>query len=220
MSELLAAERVTCVAGGRPVVEEATLRIRSGESVALLGPSGSGKTILLTTMGGLASPQAGQVTFRGKQLEMGSENQRRIATVFQTYGLFPLLTVAENVELALRAMGLQPGDARLSAQEALRWLSLERFAHHLTQELSGGQEQRVAVARALAVSPDVILADEPTTEQDEANRDLVLDCLLAVTTRGAAVLIATHDDEVARRCGRVVEIHDGRLTAGEHRESR
>jgi putative ABC transport system ATP-binding protein len=211
LTPLLAADRVTCMAEGRPVVNDASLQLHVGESVALLGPSGSGKTMLLTTLGGLVSPHSGRVMFKGNQLEVKSEERRRMASVFQTYGLFPLLTAAENVEIALRVVGLQPDDARHSAREALEDLGLGRFAEHLTRELSGGQEQRVAVARALAVRPEVIFADEPTTEQDEIHRELVLDRLLDVTSDGAAVLIATHDDEVAGRCDRVVEIQDGRL---------
>jgi putative ABC transport system ATP-binding protein len=199
------------MAEGRPVVNDASVRLHVGESVALLGPSGSGKTMLLTTLGGLVPPHSGRVMFKGKQLEVKSGERRNMASVFQTYGLFPLLTAAENVEIALRAVGLQPDDARHSAYEALERLALGRFAQHLTRELSGGQEQRVAVARALAVRPEVIFADEPTTEQDETHRDLVLDQLLEVTSNDAAVLIATHDDEVAERCDRVIEIQNGRL---------
>jgi putative ABC transport system ATP-binding protein len=211
VTEVLAADRITCMAEGRSVVNAASLRLHVGESVALLGPSGSGKTTLLTTLGGLLPPQSGRVLSRGKPLELKSEGRRSISLVFQTYGLFPLLTAAENVEIALRAVGRQPDEAREAAQEALERLDLGRFAQHLTQELSGGQEQRVAVARALAIRPEVILADEPTTEQDQIHRDLVLDRLLEVTATGAAVLIATHDDEVARRCDRVVEMHHGQV---------
>lgn len=211
MTELLAADRVTCVAGGRPVVNGVSLRLHAGESVALVGPSGSGKTMLLTALAGLVPPESGEVLFKGEALGLDSEARHRISSVFQTYGLFPLLTAAENVEIALRIGGYEPADARAGARDALESLALGPYGEHLTEELSGGQEQRVAVARALAVRPAVVFADEPTTEQDQFHRDLVLDRLLEVTANGAAVLIATHDDEVAGRCDRLVEIRDGHL---------
>lgn len=211
MSEVLAAEGITCVAEGRPIVSDASLQLHVGESVALLGPSGSGKTMLLTALGRLIPPQSGEVLFRGERLEFDSVGHRSIASVLQTYGLFPLLTAAENVEIAFRALGYKPAEARASAKGALEGLALGRFAQHLTQELSGGQEQRVAVARALAIRPEVILADEPTTEQDQIHRDLVLHNLLRVADDGGAVLIATHDADVAALCDRVVEIQDGHI---------
>jgi putative ABC transport system ATP-binding protein len=213
MTQVLVGDRLTCIVADRAVLTNASLRLHAGESVALLGPSGSGKTMLLTTLAGFLPPQSGTVLFRGEQLQLKSSGRRRIASVFQTYGLFPLLTAAENVEIALRIVGHNPAEARSSALAALESLALGRFAQHLTQELSGGQEQRVAIARALATNPEVVLADEPTTEQDQIHRDLVLDQLLEVTGDGAAVLIATHDDEVAGRCDRVVQIRDGGIVA-------
>ena len=213
MTELLAADQVTCAAEGRPVVSGVSLRLHAGESVALRGPSGSGKTMLLTTLAGLVPPESGAILFKGEGLGLKSEARRHISSVFQTYGLFPLLTAAENVEIALRIGGHEPAEARDGARDALESLALGPYGEHLTEELSGGQEQRVAVARALAIRPDVVLADEPTTEQDQFHRDLVLDRLMEMTANGAAVLIATHDDEVAGRCDRLLEIRDGHLVA-------
>lgn len=212
MVDLLVADSITRVADGRPVVDAVSLRLQAGESVALIGPSGSGKTTLLTILGGLLPPHSGRVLFRGEQLDSKSDERRSIASVFQTYGLFPLLTATENVEIAMRAVGRAPDEARAVAQEALARLALGPFAQHLTQELSGGQEQRVAVARALAIRPEVILADEPTTEQDLNHRNLVVDRLLEVTTHGPAILIATHDEDVAQRCDRIFEMNRGQVT--------
>ena len=219
MTEVVVADNITCMAGGRAVVSDVSLRLLAGESLALLGPSGSGKTVLLTTLGGLIPPDSGMIWVMGEPLEVTPERWRQIALVFQTYGLFPLLTAVENVEIALRAVGWQPDAARTAADEALDRLGLASFAHHLVVELSGGQEQRVAVARALALRPRVILADEPTTEQDHDFRDLVLDRLLEPTATGSTVLIATHDDEVAGRCDRILELQHGQLVtpaAGDH----
>jgi len=219
VTEVVVADNITCMAGGRAVVSDVSLRLLAGESLALLGPSGSGKTVLLTTLGGLIPPDSGMIWVMGEPLEVTPERWRQIALVFQTYGLFPLLTAVENVEIALRAVGWQPDAARTAADEALDRLGLASFAHHLVVELSGGQEQRVAVARALALRPRVILADEPTTEQDHDFRDLVLDRLLEPTATGSTVLIATHDDEVAGRCDRILELQHGQLVtpaAGDH----
>jgi putative ABC transport system ATP-binding protein len=207
----LSAEGVTCTISGRAVVSDVSLRVRYGDRIAVLGPSGSGKTALLTTLAGLTPPEAGRVWISGVPLDEHPERRRDVALVLQTYGLLSLLTAAENVELALRAAGFRAGDANILAAEALEQLDVGRFAEHLVEELSGGQEQRVAVARALALRPRVLLADEPTTEQDADHRELVLRHLLAVTDEGAALVVATHDERVAARCDRIVELRDGSL---------
>lgn len=208
---LLAAEHVTCRVDGRVVLSEVSVDLREGERVALLGPSGSGKTTLLTTMAGLQPAHRGRVRFRDRYLDEEPARRRDIALVLQTYGLLPLLTAAENVELALRAAGRRPKEARAAAALALQDLDLGSMADRLVEELSGGQEQRVAVARAVAGEPIVVLADEPTAEQDAEHRDLVLQRLFTVAERTAGLLVATHDVDVAKRCDRVVGLRDGRL---------
>ena len=173
-----------------------------------MGPSGSGKTTLLTTLAGLLPPGAGRVLVGGVPLDEQPGLRSGLALVFQSYGLLSLLTAAENVEVAVRAAGHPPPVAMARAAEALERLRVARFADLLVEELSGGQQQRVAVARALALRPRVLLADEPTAEQDAVHRALVLDELLAVTDDGTALLIATHDPEVAERCSRVIELRE------------
>ncbi|MGH2683426.1 MAG: ABC transporter ATP-binding protein [Actinomycetota bacterium] len=209
MTAALTAEGVTCLIAGRAVVSDVSLEVRFRERVALFGPSGSGKTVLLTTLGGLIPPQAGRVWVSGVPLDEDPHRRRDVALVFQNYGLVSLLTAAENVEVALRAAGRPPHEATAIATEILDRLDVGRFADHLIEELSGGQEQRVAVARALALRPRVLLADEPTTEQDADHRELVLRHLLAVTEYGAALVMATHDEQVAARCDRVLELREG-----------
>ncbi len=145
-----------------------------------------------------------------------------MATVLQGHGLVSLLTAAENIEIALFATGMPPAEAAVAAQEALASLGLAEHAGQLADELSGGQQQRVAVARALATRPAVLIADEPTAEQDSASRELVLSRMLGladggtVLARGGALpgpparslILATHDPEVAQRCDRVVDLAD------------
>ncbi|GAA5074099.1 putative ABC transport system ATP-binding protein [Thermocatellispora tengchongensis] len=202
----LSCRSLTCRAGDREVVRDFDLAVAAGERVALTGPSGSGKTTLLTTLAGLLRPAAGQVRVDGVPLADDPSLRSRLALVFQSYGLLTLLTAAENVEVALRAAGRTPREAMSEAAAALERMRLGGHADHLIEELSGGQQQRVAVARALALAPRVLLADEPTAEQDGVHRAIVLDELVAAARRGAALVVATHDPEVAERCDRVIEL--------------
>ena len=207
MSVLLAAEDLSCAVAGRVIVEGINLEVRERESIAVFGPSGSGKTTLLSTLGGVAPPPAGRVALEGEPFVTPAP--RDVGMVLQTNGLLGLLTAVENVEVALLAAGWDATEARTLGGEALERLALARFSDHLVDELSGGQEQRVAVARALAVEPRVLLADEPTSEQDPEHRELVLAGLLAVPARGGALIMATHDEDVAERCDRVFELSGG-----------
>lgn len=208
---LLRAEGLRMEAGGRVIFEGVSLTVRPGDRVAVTGPSGSGKTSLLSVLAGITAPTAGTVLRDGQPLTAGTLPPRT-AAVLQGFGLVSLLTVAENVEIVLRAAGMSAGQARAAASTALADLGLREHEDHLVQELSGGQQQRVAVARALAARPELLIADEPTAEQDPVTRELVVARLLAVAAeregeggRGALVL-ATHDPDVARRCDFVVSL--------------
>jgi ABC-type lipoprotein export system ATPase subunit len=224
----LAGHGLTFTRGGTTILHDVDIELRGGEQVALTGPSGSGKTTLMSLLAGLEAPDAGTVTLDGRPLassgmapraEGGGKRhpnstalRRRVAVVFQGYALVALLTAAENVELALIAAGVPANDAGDAALHALDEVGLVDRAEHLVEELSGGQQQRVAVARALAVRPNVLLADEPTAEQDPAHRAAALEAILAAADDGAAVLLATHDPDVGRRCDRQLRIADGQLT--------
>jgi ABC-type lipoprotein export system ATPase subunit len=198
--------------GGTEVLRGVDLAVRAGERLALTGPSGSGKTVLLSILAGLAAPSAGAVLLDGRPLPAhGATLRARMGLVFQGYGLVALLTAAENVELPLLAARVRPSEARARAHEALDLVNLGDRSEHLVEELSGGQQQRAAVARALVVRPDVLLADEPTAEQDVGHRAATLDAILATASRGTAVLLATHDPVVAARCDRVVHLDAGLL---------
>jgi putative ABC transport system ATP-binding protein len=191
--------------GGRVLLADVSLVVEAGEKVAITGPSGSGKTSLLSVLAGLTAPAAGTVLRAGARVSPGRLPDST-AAVLQGFGLVSLLTAAENVEIGLRAAGLSPGAATEAAAEALTELGLGEHGDHLIQELSGGQQQRVAVAKALASRPGLLIADEPTAEQDAVTRELVLARMLAIVSYGGAIILATHDPEVASRCDRVISL--------------
>ena len=202
---LLQADGLRFERGGRVIFEGISLSVQPGDRLAVTGPSGSGKTSLLSVLAGLAPPAAGTVRRDGAPVVAGTL-PAGTAAVLQGYGLVSLLTAAENVEILLRAGGMPAREAMAAARTALAGLGLGDFADHLVQELSGGQQQRVAVARALAARPQLLIADEPTAEQDAVTRELVLAQLLGVAADGGALVLATHDPEVVARCDHVVRL--------------
>jgi putative ABC transport system ATP-binding protein len=205
VSPLLEASGLRVHRGGRTLFSDISLAVSPGERIAVTGPSGSGKTSLLSVLAGLAAPDAGIVLRAGAPVSAG-RLPGRTAAVLQGFGLVSLLTAAENVEIGLRAAGIPARSAMDAAAQALAGLGLGDHADHLVQELSGGQQQRVAVARALASEPELLIADEPTAEQDAVARELVLARMFAVATAGGAIVLATHDPEVAARCDRVISL--------------
>lgn len=192
-----------------------SLAVAKGELVAIVGPSGSGKSTLLQILGGLDVPDAGTVVVAGHPLHaIGEEarttvRRRAIGFVFQAFNLVPMLTALENVALPLLLDGVAPRVARERAREALATVGLERRAAHRPDRLSGGEAQRVAVARSLVAAPAVILADEPTGSLDTRNADVVLDLLSRATVAGTAVVLVTHDARAAARADRTVALVDG-----------
>ncbi|GMV38507.1 MAG: ABC transporter ATP-binding protein [Myxococcales bacterium] len=200
------------------VLRGASLAIAEGTTAAVRGPSGSGKTTLLLLMAGLDQPTEGSVRFRGEAIEAWSEDQRsawrrgRVGFVFQDFRLLPRLTALENVALPLELLGRSPREARARATELLGGLGLARRLDHLPAALSGGEQQRTAIARAFAHEPDVVFADEPTGNLDPRTAGEVLDQLLAtVAAHGTTLVTVTHDEEVAGRMQRQIRIVDGRI---------
>ena len=202
---LLQADGLRFERGGRVIFTDVSLTVRPGDRLAVTGPSGSGKTSLLAVLAGLAPPAAGTVRRDGALVTAGAL-PARTAAVLQGYGLVSLLTAAENVEIMLRAQGMPARQAMAAARVALAGLGLGDYGDHLVQELSGGQQQRVAVARALAACPQLLIADEPTAEQDPVTREIVLARLLGVAADGGALVLATHDPEVVARCDHMISL--------------
>jgi putative ABC transport system ATP-binding protein len=192
---------------GQVIVTGIDVTIEAGQSLAVVGPSGSGKTTLLALLSGLYTPTKGKVVFSGVPLAGSSGPPAGMAVVLQNYGLVSLLTAAENIEVAVRAQGQAPAEAIPAARAALARVGLEAQADQLVEELSGGQQQRTAVARALALQPQLLIADEPTAELDANARANVLARMFGVAQDGGALILATHDPEVAERCDNILELH-------------
>ncbi|CAN5786054.1 hypothetical protein BH18ACT17_BH18ACT17_09820 [soil metagenome] len=206
-------------AQGVLAVRGASLSLAPRDFVALMGPSGSGKTTFIGTLSGLDAPDGGEVRWKGRSVREMSRVERRdlrrhaMGVVFQSFGLLPTLSAVENVELPLRVNGSPLDEARERASRWLDRLGLGDRTDNRTFELSAGQQQRVAVARALITEPEVVLADEPIAEVDTENADLILAALWDVIGRGGAVLAATHNPEALRYANRVVLFRDGVVEA-------
>ena len=203
---MLEARGIRYVREGQTILDGVDVTVPAGGSLAIVGPSGSGKTSLLAILSGLAPPTAGEVYVAGERRTGSPAPWAGVSMVLQGYGLVSLLTAAENIEVAVRAAGRPAREAQAAAAAALEDLGLGPHAGQIVEELSGGQQQRVAVARALARQPQLLIADEPTAELDLAARTIVLDRMLGVAARGGAVILATHDAEVADRCDHVLDL--------------
>ncbi|MFE1962134.1 ABC transporter ATP-binding protein [Streptomyces sp. NPDC059479] len=199
----------------------ASLDIARGELVALKGRSGAGKTTLLNLIGGLDSPDRGQVVVDGTDLSGLSGNELlelrrdRVGFVFQSFGLIPILTAAENVGVPLRLRRAEPREREERVALLLALVGLTEHAAQRPGELSGGQQQRVALARALANRPALLIADEPTAQLDAHTGLTVMELLRTVVrSEGATALVATHDPQLLELADRVVELSDGRIVEG------
>jgi putative ABC transport system ATP-binding protein len=198
------------------------LSIEAGEMVAIVGPSGSGKSTLLSLLGAIDTPTSGKVLVDGVDIATLSDDERtmlrrrRIGFVFQAFNLIPTLTAIENVALPLELDAVPGKIAEQRAATKLEWVDLTRRADHLPSMLSGGEQQRVAVARALVTEPALLLADEPTGNLDSASSKQVMRLLRdLVDCHGQTVVIVTHDLQVAASADRLVRVRDGQIEAEE-----
>ncbi|MDO5669664.1 MAG: ABC transporter ATP-binding protein [Corynebacterium sp.] len=214
-------QNVTCVFGDGPrrvvALEDISLTLEPGELVAVMGPSGSGKSTLLNVAGLLQAPTSGRVLIDGADAADLSPSRAallrrsRIGLVFQHYNLVPTLSVGENVSLPLELGGLSPAQCREAARIALQEVGLEGLDDRFPEEISGGQAQRAAIARALIGERSVLLADEPTGALDTSTGDAVLRILRERVDEGAAGMIVTHEPRFAGWADRVIVVRDGRL---------
>jgi putative ABC transport system ATP-binding protein len=200
------------------VLQGVTLDIPQGDFLALMGPSGSGKTTLLNLMGGLDTPSEGAIEVAGDRIDRMSGGRlaawraRHIGFVFQMYNLLPVLTAARNVELPLLLTRLSSADRKRRVQTALSVVGLADRAKHYPRQLSGGQEQRVGIARAIVTDPTLLLCDEPTGDLDRRSGDEVLDLLQALNRdHGKTIVMVTHDPHAAARARRTLHLEKGQL---------
>ncbi|MGN6332515.1 MAG: ABC transporter ATP-binding protein [Motilibacteraceae bacterium] len=216
----VSATGLVLVRGGRRILDGVDMLAQPGRILAVTGPSGSGKSTLLSVLAGQVRADEGEVRLGehvvGERGRAGAPDAV-LGMVLQGYGLLPVLTAAENVELPLQLRGVPRAQVRARAARALVRAGLgevvEGAGDRLAEELSGGQQQRVAVARGLVVDPDVLLADEPTSELDAATRDVVVAALREEADLGATVVLATHDPEVAAVCDAELHLVDGRVAS-------
>jgi putative ABC transport system ATP-binding protein len=194
------------------------LAVRPGEFLAIMGPSGSGKSTLLHLLAGVEQPTSGQVLLEGRDLAQLSDDERtlirrrRLGFVFQHFNLLPTLTAAENVSLPLLLDGVSPAEAHQRGERALALVGMEHRQTHLPSELSGGEQQRVAVARVLVIEPALLLADEPTGNLDSDTGQQVVQLLRnLVDQRRQTIVIVTHDAQNAAQADAIVHVRDGRL---------
>jgi len=226
VNPVLRGVRLTHRFGATTVLRAAEIAVHPGEMVAVTGPSGSGKSTLLHCLAGILRPAEGEVWLGGDRIDGWSEARRtalrgsRLGFVFQFGQLLPELPAVENVALPLMLGGMRRVEA---VQRAAAWfppLGLDGLEQRRPGQLSGGQEQRVAIARALVTSPDVVFADEPTGALDTASGERMMELLRDLVARtGTALVVVTHDAEVAARCHRTVVLRDGRTAPSPLQES-
>src|SRR5512136_2411765 len=201
------------------VLADLHLQVPTGEFLALMGPSGSGKTTLLNLIGGLDQPTRGEVTVAGERLDQLSNHRlaawraRHIGFVFQLYNLMPMLTAEPNVELPLLQTHLSKADRKKHVDAALAVVGLSHRARHFPRTLSGGEQQRVGIARGIVTDPTLLLCDEPTGDLDRKAGDEILDLLQALNRdHGKTIIMVTHDPHASARASRTVYLDKGQLS--------
>lgn len=213
-------------AGPLRVLKGVNLSINAGEFVAIVGPSGSGKSTLINMITGIDRPTSGEVFVAGQRLTNLSENAvakwrgKNVGVVFQFFQLLPTLTVLENVMMPMHYVGTYKGQRRQRAMELLELVDLPDVAHKYPSQISGGQQQRAAIARALANDPPVIVGDEPTGNLDMVSAGLIFALFEDLVSQGKTIVMVTHDRDLAGQIPRVEEVRDGQLVPADQIDER
>jgi len=215
---ILAGEELSKKYGDLEVVKNVSVSVHAGEFVCLVGKSGCGKTTLLSLLSGLERPTKGDVVLNGKKINGASEDElalfrrENVGFIFQSFNLIPTLSAWENVALPLFPLKMTGEERKRRATELLSQMELGHRTDHLPSALSGGEKQRVAIARALVNHPKIIFADEPTGNLDSATGDAIMEILNRLNTeKGVAILMVTHEVELAKKAERLVRMHDGEV---------
>ncbi len=209
----------TYMQGKIPVhaLNDVSFDVEKGELMSIVGPSGSGKSTLLSMIGLLDKPTSGSVFIDDKEITKAKESEvpklrrEKIGFVFQHFNLIPTLTALENVDIAMRFARKPENQRKKMAVELLTQMGLADRMKHKPSELSGGEQQRTAIARALSNHPAIILADEPTGEVDTKTRDMIVNLLKKLSEEGHTILVVTHDTAVAQQTGRIITMRDGKI---------
>lgn len=203
-------------------VDSISLDIRKGEFIAIVGPSGAGKTTLTHIIGGLLAPDDGEMIVGGKTIRKKNDKtlseyrNRRVGFIFQNFSLIPHYSTIENITLPMIVAGMSPRERNHRADELLHTVGLGKKRDQRADKLSGGERQRVSIARALALNPDIIIADEPTGSLDSARGKEIMGMLMKLWQQGRTVLMVTHDTALAAQAKRVIHIHDGKIAKEQH----
>ena len=202
--------------GASKVLRGIDFRMEEGERIAIMGPSGSGKSTLLNCIGGIDRPDNGEILFEGQSLTSLSEQElcelrrNKISTIFQFFHLLPTLTARENIEFPMLLNSVSAKERNQKVEELLNAVKIQHRACAFPHELSGGEKQRVAIARSLSMRPKLILADEPTGNLDSKNTDSVLELIEKLSKQhGIAMLLVTHNEEVTKICDQTITMNDG-----------
>jgi putative ABC transport system ATP-binding protein len=204
-------------AGSVAALQDVSLEIAAGEFVAVMGPSGSGKTTLLNCLSGLDDIDAGSVFLDGTKIHSLSDAKRsrnraeQMGFIFQSFNLIPVFSAAENVEMPLLIAGVAPSEARRRAEETLERVGLGHRRNHRPNQLSGGEQQRVTIARALAGRPAIVWADEPTGNLDTETAESVMELLRDLNHDGLTLILVTHDSAIGSNARRLIRMRDGRI---------
>ena len=225
MSDILVARHVTkAYKTGAETVEalrDLSITVAAGEFLAVMGPSGSGKTTFLNCLSGLDDIDDGEVIVEGQDLHKMSDAKRsrdraeKMGFIFQSFNLIPVFTAVENVELPLLLSGHSASDARRAAEETLERVGLGPRKNHRPNELSGGEQQRVTIARALSGRPSIVWADEPTGNLDSETAWSIIDLLRQLNTEGLTLVLVTHDPAIGEKANRLVTMRDGAIESSE-----
>ena len=201
----------------RDILKNVNAEFRGGEVVAIMGPSGCGKSTLLNILGGIMAPDSGEILYNGSTVDLKNREEtekyrlNNIGYVLQDFALMGDRTVYQNVELPLKIRKIKDTDRRAGIYEALKKVGMDALDDSLAGTLSGGEQQRVAIARTMAYNPDIVLADEPTGALDEANSVIVMKLLKGMAAEGKIVIVVTHDAGVAKKCDVVYRLSEGLL---------
>ena len=198
------------------ILKNVNLQVKKGESIGLVGPSGSGKSSLLMLLGGLEKATKGQVKVLKRNFNSMGEDalakfrRMHMGIIFQSFHLIPTMTALENVATPMELSG-KPNALKF-AEDILSEVNLEHRLHHYPAQMSGGEQQRTALARAVCIQPDILLADEPTGNLDEHNGDQIIELLFELVTKfGSTLVLVTHDNEIATLCDRVIQLRNGKI---------